>query len=81
MKKPYKLKPHEKRDVIGRWDDWLWVRRATMFMVPHLCWIYVEPDGGPVLLGEESWRKISGIQFHIGTWQMWMHFRRWGSGA
>lgn len=74
--KSYKLKPHEKRTIIGKWDRRIWVRRSTMFLVPAFCWLYAERGGGPVLRGQESWRKLCGIQFHIGTWQFFLSWRK-----
>lgn len=76
--KPYRLRPHEKRTILGDWDRWIWVRRTTLFLVPRVCWVQAEKDGSPVLLDEGSWRKISGFQVHCGTWQVWLQWRRWG---
>lgn len=73
------LGQHEKRDVLGAWDSWIWVRRAHTFLVPHVCWLYAERKGGPVLKEGVHWRKISGFQVHVGTWQLWLLWRRWGS--
>lgn len=70
------LGQHEKRTVVGNWNRWIWVRRARLFLVPPLCWIQAEKDGGPVLVTESSWRKISGLQMHVGTWQIWVKWRR-----
>jgi hypothetical protein len=74
--KPYKLKPHEKRDIVGGWDKRIWVRRARTSLVPPFCWLFAEEGGGPVLKGDTSWRKLSGIQFRFGTWQFWLSWRK-----
>lgn len=79
MKKPYRLAPHEKRTIVGGWDKPVWVRRAQVFLVPHFCWLYAEKDGGPVLVGQTKWAKWNGVQWHVGTWQVWLQFRRWRS--
>lgn len=77
MQGAYRLEKHEKRDIAGGWDKFFWIRRARMFLVPPLCWIYAEKNGGPVLKEEAHWQKISGFQVHVGTWQLWLHWRRW----
>ena len=78
--KPYRLAPHEKRDIIGGVFSWIWVRRATWFLTPRVCWLYNEKGGGPVLVDEVHWRKISGFQVRAGTWQMFLQWRRWRLG-
>lgn len=75
--KPYRLAQHEKLSVLGDCNKPVWIRRSTMFLCPPVCWIYAEKGGGPVLVTETSWRKISGVQVHVGTWQAWLHWRRW----
>lgn len=74
--KPYRLALHEKRTIIGAWDKRVWVRRARTFLTPPFCLLYTEPGGGPVLKGETSWRKLSGFQVRMGTWQFWLSWRR-----
>lgn len=76
MKKPFKLKPHEKRTIIGAWDKRIWVRRANTFLTPPFCFLFTEKGGGPVLKDDTSWRKLSGIQFHIGTWQFFLSWKK-----
>lgn len=47
---------------------------------PKLCapfvWVHSNPDGGPVLLGEASWRTVSGCQLRVGRYTFWFQFRR-----
>ena len=76
--KTYRLKPFEKREIVGGWDKPIWLRRTNTFIVPWFCWVQAEKGGGPVLIDDASWRKISGLQVHVGTWQLWIHWRRWG---
>jgi hypothetical protein len=70
------VKLHEKRTIIGAWDKRVWLRRARMFLMPRFCWLYSEKGGGAVLKGQTSWRKLCGIQFHVGTWQLFLSWRK-----
>lgn len=75
--KSYRLGLHEKRDIVGNWDKPVWIRRSRhLFLHPHFCWVYKEKNGHAVLRWEVSWRKISGFQVHLGTWQLFVQWRR-----
>lgn len=80
--KPYRLGPHEKRTIVGDWNKRVWIRRSQMlFLNPPFCWLYQEKGGGPVLKGETSFGKLSGIQFHVGTWQVFLSWRKPGAST
>lgn len=39
-------------------------------------WVHSNPNGAPVLLGEASWRTVSGCQLRVGRYTFWFQFRR-----
>ena len=66
----------EKITLLGGYGRHLWLRRAGYFLTPPVCWVYAEKNGLPVLKTEASWRKISGFQVRVHTWQLWVQWRR-----
>lgn len=74
--KPYRLGMHEKRTLLGGWNKRVWIRRAGMFLTPPFCLLHTRKGGGPVLRGEGTWRTVSGIQFHVGSYQAFLSWRK-----
>lgn len=40
--------------------------------------LHSDRNGGPVLIGEDSWRTLSGVIFRVRKTVVWLQVRRFG---
>lgn len=50
--------------------------RSNIMLRYGVGWSYAEWNGGLVLKGQTSWRKINGVWINAHRWQLWLLFRR-----